>query len=79
MDGKTVSNEEKYFEIFERLKNVGFRKEIQAGCKIVSLEILWLLGCDKFRKAFKHLVSPEGTIVPGKLSFRSRFNITENP
>ena len=40
MDGKTVSNEEKYFEIFERLKNVGFRKEIQAGCKIVSLEIL---------------------------------------
>ena len=40
MDGKTVSNEEKYFEIFERLKNVGFRKEIQAGCQIVSLEIL---------------------------------------
>ena len=31
MDGKTVSNEEKYFEIFEKLKNVGFRKEIQAG------------------------------------------------
>jgi len=30
MDGKTVSNEEKYFEIFERLKNVGFRKEIQS-------------------------------------------------
>ena len=51
MDGKTVSNEEKYFEIFERLKNVGFRKEIQAGCKIVSLEILWLLECDKFRES----------------------------
>ena len=31
MDGKTVSNEEKYFEIFEKLKNFGFRKDIQFG------------------------------------------------
>ena len=29
MDGKTVSNEEKYFEIFEKLKSFGFRKDIQ--------------------------------------------------
>ena len=29
MDGKTVSNEEKYFEIFEKLKSFGFRKDTQ--------------------------------------------------
>ena len=31
MDGKTVSNEEKYCEIFAKLIYVGFRKVVQAG------------------------------------------------
>ena len=57
MDGKTVSNEEKYFEILERLKNVGFRKEIQAGCQIVSLEILVARVWQVLRQVLWHVSS----------------------
>ena len=57
MDGKTVSNEEKYFEIFERLKNVGFRKEIQAGYQIVSLEILVARVWQVLRQVLWHVSS----------------------